>query len=71
MRLARYLVISAGGATRIVNKAPVLALDEFCYRLTIEIPDTWGSILGEIRLSLPDPNPVVELDAEEPEEIEE
>ena len=47
---------------------PALRLDEFAYRLTITIPDVWASVLGEIALTLPDPNPTVELDAVEPEE---
>lgn len=71
MKLERFLVISAGGAARVVNRAPVLSLDEFCYRLTIEIPNAWGSILGEINVRLPDPNPTVDLDEVEDEEVEE
>jgi len=65
------LVISAGGEARVVSRLPALRLDEFCYRLTIEIPAGWGSILGEINVRLPDPNPTVDLDEVDDEEIEE
>jgi len=68
MKLDRYLVISAGGEARVVTRLPALRLDEFCYRLTIDIPAGWGSVLGEINVRLPDPNPTVDLDAVEPEE---
>ena len=68
MKLDRYLVVSAGGEARVVSRLPALRLDEFCYRLTIEIPAGWGSVLGEINLRLPDPDPTVTLDEVEPEE---
>lgn len=68
MKLDRFLVISAGGETRVVNRMPALRLDEFAYRLTVEIPDRWGSVLGEIHVRLPDPDPTVELDEVEPDE---
>lgn len=68
MRLDRFLIISAGGDTRVVNRMPVLRLDEFAYRLTVEIPAGWGSVLGEIALRLPDPDPTVTLDQLEPDE---
>lgn len=71
MRLDRLLIISAGGETRVVNRMPALRLDEFAYRLTVEIPAAWGSVLGEIRISLPDPDPTVTLDEVDPEEMEE
>lgn len=72
MTIIRFLVVSAGGEIRVVSRLPALRLDEFCYRLSVDIPATWGSVLGEIRLTLPDPNPTVELNQEEPtEEIEE
>lgn len=71
MKLDRFLVISAGGEARVVSRLPALRLDEFCYRLTIEIPAGWGSVLGEINVRLPDPDPTVELDEVEPGEVEE
>jgi hypothetical protein len=71
MKLDRFLIVSAGGETRVVHRMPALTLDEFAYRLTIEIPDTWASVLGEITVRLPDPDPTVELDQADPEEVEE
>lgn len=68
MRLDKFLVVSAGGEARVVNRLPMLRLDEFCYRLVIEIPAGWGSILGEINLTLADPNPTVQVDEVQPEE---
>lgn len=68
MKLDKYLVVSAGGEARVVNRLPALRLDEFCYRLTIEIPVGWGSVLGEINLRLADPDPTVTLDQLEPDE---
>ena len=71
MKLAKFLIISAGGEARVLTHQPALRLDEFCYRLSVVIPDTWGSIIGEITVRLPDPDPTVELDEVEPEEVEE
>lgn len=71
MRIDRFLIVSAGGETRVVNRMPALRLDEFCFRLKIEIPAGWGSILGELAVRLPDPNPSVDLDPVEDEEMEE
>jgi hypothetical protein len=71
VKLERFLIISAGGETRVVHRMPALALDEFAYRLTVEIPDSWASVLGEITVRLPDPDPSIELDQVEPDEVEE
>lgn len=72
MRLDKFLVISAGGEARVVNRMPALRLDEFAYRLVVEIPDGWGHVLGQINVVLPDPNPTVDIDQVEPdEEVEE
>jgi len=68
MKLERFLIISAGGETRVVHRMPALGLDEFAYRLNVEIPAGWGSVLGEISLRLPDPDPTVTLDQLEPDE---
>ena len=46
MKLERFLIISAGGDTRVVHRMPPLGLDEVCYRLNVEIPASWGSVLG-------------------------
>jgi hypothetical protein len=71
VKLERFLIISAGGETRVVHRMPPLGLHEFCYRLNVEIPAGWGSVLGEINLRLPDPDPTVDLDMVEPDEMEE
>lgn len=71
MRIDKFLIFSAGGEARVVARMPALRLDEFAYRLVVEIPDGWGHILGQINVSLPDPNPTVDMDPVEPEEEEE
>ncbi len=71
MKLERFLIISAGGDTRVVHRMPILGLDQVCYRLNVEIPASWGSVLGEINLRLPDPEPTVTLEQVEPDEVEE
>lgn len=65
--MEKYLIISAGGKARVVAQKPRLCLDEFAYRLVVNIPDTWASVLGEIVLNLPDPNPTVKLTNDEEE----
>lgn len=64
MKIKKFLIVTAGGDARVVTRQPQLAVDEFAYRLTISIPDTWGSVLGEISLTLPDVVPTVEVDEE-------
>lgn len=71
MRIDRFLVVSAGGDARVVARMPVLRLDEFAYRLVIDVPAAWGAVLGEIRVPVPELQPTVELDYVEPDEMEE
>jgi hypothetical protein len=71
VRIERFLVVSAGGDARVVARMPVLRLDEFAYRLTIDVPAAWGSVIGTINVPVPELDPTVELDYVEPDEIEE
>lgn len=71
MRIDRFLVVSAAGDARVLAKLPVLRLDEFAYRLVIDVPAAWGSVLGSIHVPVPELQPSVELDEVEPDEVEE
>lgn len=71
MRIDRFLVVSAGGDARVLVHLPVLRLDEFAYRLVIDVPAAWGSVIGTIDVPVPELHPTVELDYIEPDEVEE
>jgi len=71
MRIERFLVVSAAGDARVVARLPNLRLDEFAYRLVIEVPAAWGSVIGTINVPVPALDPTVELDYVEPDEVEE
>lgn len=64
MQLRKFLIVRADGEVRVVSKAPRLRFDEFAYRLIVTIPDTWSSIVGELTLTMPEPNipPKIEVD---------
>lgn len=71
MRIERFLVVSASGEARVVARMPVLRLDEFAYRLVIDVPAAWGSVIGTINVPVPELVPQVDLDMVDPEEVEE
>lgn len=71
MRIERFLVVSAAGDARVVARLPNLRLDEFAYRLIIDVPAAWGSVIGQINVPVPALDPTVELDYVEPDEVEE
>ena len=68
MRIERFLVVSAAGDARVLAKLPALRLDEFAYRLVIDVPAAWGAVIGTINVPVPELVPGVELDYVEPEE---
>jgi hypothetical protein len=57
MLKTKYLIINCEtGDARTVSRTPRdLTFGEIAYRLKINVPDTWGKILGDIELSLPEP----------------
>lgn len=71
MRIERFLVVSAAGDARVLARLPALRLDQFAYRLTIDVPAAWGSVIGSILVPVPEMHPTVELDYVDPEEVEE
>lgn len=71
MRIERFLVVSAHGDARVLAKLPTLRLDQFAYRLVIEVPAAWGAVIGTINVPVPELDPTVELDYVEPDEVEE
>lgn len=68
MKVIRYLVVRAGGDVRIVTKRPRLRWDEVAFRLEVNIPDTWGEVLGSIELDMPDPPDTPEVQPVEPDD---
>lgn len=71
MRIERFLVVSAHGDARVLAKLPILRLDQFAYRLVIDVPAAWGSVIGTINVPVPELVPQVDLDMVDPEEVEE
>jgi hypothetical protein len=71
VRVERFLIVSASGDARVLAKLPTLRLDEFGYRLVIDVPAAWGSVIGTINVPVPALDPTVELDYVEPDEVEE
>lgn len=52
MKLIRFLVVRAKDM-RIVTRRPRLSVDEFAYKLTVNVPDA-PAFLGEIELTIPE-----------------
>jgi hypothetical protein len=53
MKLIRYLIVRANGDMRIVTRRPQLSVDEFAYKLTVNVPPA-PTFLGEIELTIPE-----------------
>jgi hypothetical protein len=53
MKLIRFLVVRANGDMRIVTRRPRLSVDEFAYRLTVNVPNA-PAYLGDIELTVPE-----------------
>lgn len=56
MKLLRFLVVRADGDVRVVTRQPRLRLDEFAYRVRVTIPDSWAAIVGDIDITMPEPD---------------
>ena len=55
MKIKRYLIVTAAGDVRIVQKNPRLRLDEIAVPVTVTLPAGWGRILPDgIEIVLPD-----------------
>jgi hypothetical protein len=51
----RWLIIRADGSARVVNRSPYnLRADEVAYRLRLTVPASWGRIVGDIDITLPE-----------------
>jgi len=71
VRVERFLVVSASGDARVLVHLPSLRLDQFAYRLVIDVPAAWGAVIGTINVPVPELVPTVDLDMVEPDEMEE
>lgn len=59
-----YLVVPANGTPRITKSRTRLKSDEVAYRLRVTVPDAWGTIRGELAITMPEPPAAVEVEAE-------
>lgn len=56
-----YLIVDSHGEVRI-RKTAQLAWNEVAYKLTIRVPDSWGKVLGEFAVTMPEaPLPDIDL----------
>lgn len=55
-----YLVVRSDREMRIVRR-PRLAPDEVAIRLSINFPDSWGRVIGDLEINLPDAPVTVDL----------
>lgn len=60
-----YLVIGADRSVRAV-KRPRLGADEVAVKVNLRFPDTWGTVVGEIDITVPDFAPTVAESEGEP-----
>lgn len=57
----KYLIITGDGGARVTTRYPWhLKGNEIAYRLSIDVPDSWGRLMNKgISLTLPDQPPNV------------
>ena len=56
MKVARYLHVKSNGECR-VTRSGSGRWDEVTFRLSLEIPDVWGHVIGNVDITLPTPTP--------------
>ena len=61
MNLARWLIVRAGGECRVTSRYPNLRLDEVAFRLKITVPVMWGTVAGDINLTVPEGSVTVDV----------
>ena len=56
-----YLIVDSSGDVR-VRKTPAMAWNEVAYKLVINVPESWGRVIGSFQVTMPEaPLPDVEL----------
>jgi hypothetical protein len=55
MRRQKFLIVTSAGDARVTTKRPRPKFGEAVYLLTIEIPDAWSGVVGEIDVVMPEP----------------
>lgn len=44
-------------STRTTRRRPNLEWDEICWRIDLNVPDTWGQLISTISIDLPEVSP--------------
>jgi hypothetical protein len=56
VRHTGYLVVSAGGDMRVLKRLSAgLRTDEVAFKVTINVPDGWQTVRGDIEVQMPEP----------------
>jgi hypothetical protein len=61
-----YLVIRADKTARIITRTPLLREDEVAIVLKLKFPDTWGRVIDDLTLDVPEFAPTVDAEDEVP-----
>lgn len=61
MKITHYLVIRPDQTVR-VAKRPRLASDEVAIKVVLDYPPSWGKVIGEINVAVPDFAPDITTD---------
>ena len=62
----KYLIFDNGGNVRVTATTRRLAYNEVAYKLTVNVPNTWGTLQGEVNFDLPE----VTAGVSKPEQVE-
>lgn len=62
-----YLVVRADRTFRVAKK-PRMNRDEVAIKVALTFPDSWGRVVAEVDLTMPEMVPAVEVEVIEPEE---
>ena len=57
-----FLVVDAQGEARLVKRAAYIRANEAGFELRIQIPDSWGKVIGSIDITVPEPPSVTAED---------
>ncbi len=61
-----YLVIRADRTVRVLRSLRTIAADEVAVKVWLTFPESWGKVVGEVHVDVPDFAPEVRYEQVEP-----
>lgn len=60
MKVTHFLIIRADRSVRVAKKTNRMQPDEVAVKIVLDFPDSWGNVIGEVSIDMPEFTPTVE-----------